>query len=358
MAKSVSKKKSPRVKKGSIKSSRSKSSPVVRGSKSKKSSTSRKAATSSKAASRVLKIGVTNLDNKRGSVRARKANESAKLKSPIPPKIAKSPVAKSRKPSKIADLSSKAENRQNNLKGQKDRLVSSARNLSKSAVLLRSTEVSKSTLSSNSSMVRQLDIKPGNVKSKPMTKVGGLAKGTGFVAKNGVHLSVVEKLKVVAKFRVGDKVVYPTHGIGQVNAIIRKSLGGTDMECYDILIIESGMRMWVPVDQVESKKLRPVVDKKTLDRVYDILKERSGKIDTQTWNRRYREYTQKIQTGSLYEMAEVFRDLSVLSAGKELSFGERRMLEKVEDLLVAEIAVAKSKPTDRIKGELADLVSA
>ena len=81
------------------------------------------------------------------------------------------------------------------------------------------------------------------------------------------------------------------------------------------------------------------------------------RVDNQTWNRRYREYTQKIQTGSLYEMAEVFRDLSVLSEGKELSFGERRMLEKVEELLVSEISVAKAKSADRIKGELAEIVA-
>ena len=159
------------------------------------------------------------------------------------------------------------------------------------------------------------------------------------------------------KFRVGDKVVYPTHGIGHINAIIGKNIGGKEFKFYDITIMESGMKLMVPIDQVEQQRLRPVVDKKTLQKVYAILKERTGRIDTQTWNRRYREYTQKIQTGSLYEMAEVFRDLSVLSEGKELSFGERRMLEKVEELLVSEISVAKAKSADRIKGELAEIVA-
>lgn len=160
------------------------------------------------------------------------------------------------------------------------------------------------------------------------------------------------------KFRVGEKVVYPAHGIGQINSIITKVVGGQEFKFFDILIIESGMKLLVPLDQIESQKLRPVVDKKTLLQVYNIIKNRKIKIDTQTWNRRYREYTQKIQTGSLYEMAEVFRDLSVLRGSKELSFGERRMLEKVEELLVSEISVAKEKSADRIRTELAELVAA
>lgn len=112
------------------------------------------------------------------------------------------------------------------------------------------------------------------------------------------------------------------------------------------------MKILVPVAQAESVGLRKVVDKKTIDKVFTILKDRSLKIDTQTWNRRFREYSQKIKTGSVYEIAEVIRDLSVLSIDKELSFGEKKMLDTAQNLLASEIAVARSRPQDKVMGEL------
>ncbi len=108
----------------------------------------------------------------------------------------------------------------------------------------------------------------------------------------------------------------------------------------------------VPVAQAEAVGLRKVVDKKAIDKVYAILKDRDFKIDTQTWNRRFREYSQKIKTGSVYEIAEVMRDLSVLSADKELSFGEKKMLDTAQSLLVSEIAIAKARTHEKVIVEL------
>jgi CarD family transcriptional regulator len=112
------------------------------------------------------------------------------------------------------------------------------------------------------------------------------------------------------------------------------------------------MKVMVPVSQATSVGLRRIVDKKEIDRVFDILRDRDFKIDTQTWNRRFREYSQKIKTGSVYEIAIVLRDLSVLSADKELSFGEKKMLDMAEALLVSEIAIARARPADKVVGEL------
>lgn len=118
------------------------------------------------------------------------------------------------------------------------------------------------------------------------------------------------------------------------------------------------MKILVPVAQCDSVGLRRIVDKKTIDKVFRILKDRTSKIDTQTWNRRFREYSQKIKTGSVFEIAEVIRDLSVLSADKELSFGEKKMLDTAHGLLASEIAVARSRPTEKVIGELRDMVAA
>lgn len=153
-------------------------------------------------------------------------------------------------------------------------------------------------------------------------------------------------------FKTGDKIVYPGHGVGEVEGIRTTVLGGQEHHIYNIKILDSGMKVMVPVSQASAVGLRKIIDKKAIDEVFSILRDRDFKIDTQTWNRRFREYSQKIKTGSVFEIAVVLRDLSVLSADKELSFGEKKMLDMAETLLVSEIAIAKARPHDKVVGEL------
>ena len=160
------------------------------------------------------------------------------------------------------------------------------------------------------------------------------------------------------EFSVDDRVVYPAHGVGNVEAIQTRNVSGTEHKFYTIRIVETDMKIMVPVDQVETVGLRKVVDAKTVDKVYDILRDRNIQVDTQTWNRRYREYTQKIKTGSVFEIAKVIRDLCVLKEDKELSFGERKMLDTAEGLLVKEISIAKSRSEDTVREELQALFGA
>ena len=153
-------------------------------------------------------------------------------------------------------------------------------------------------------------------------------------------------------FKAGDKVVYPAHGVGEIEEIEQKKIGPVEQAFYKINILETGAIIRVPTNQAESVGLRRVVDAKTIEKVYDILRDKDVVVDTQTWNRRYREYTQKLKTGSLYEIAKVIRDLCVLKGDKELSFGERKMLDTAEGLLVKEISIAKSRPEDRVREEI------
>lgn len=156
----------------------------------------------------------------------------------------------------------------------------------------------------------------------------------------------------VVNFKMGDKIVYPGHGVGEIEGVRTHVLGGQEHHIYNIKILDSGMKVMVPVTQAAAVGLRRIIDKKAIDTVYDILRDRNFKIDTQTWNRRFREYSQKIKTGSVFEIAIVLRDLSVLSADKELSFGEKKMLDMAEALLVSEIAIAKARPHDKVAVEL------
>lgn len=156
-------------------------------------------------------------------------------------------------------------------------------------------------------------------------------------------------------FKVGDKVVYPGHGVGEITCLRGRTIGGAEQQFFDITIMDTGMKIMVPVSQAEGVGLRKVVDRRAVEKVYSILRSRSFKIDTQTWNRRFREYSQKIKTGSVFEIAEVLRDLSVLSGEKELSFGEKKMLDTAQNLLVSEIAIAKSRTHEKVMGELQEI---
>jgi CarD family transcriptional regulator len=146
----------------------------------------------------------------------------------------------------------------------------------------------------------------------------------------------------VITFKVGDNAVYPGHGVGRVTAIETKEILGKHHMFYTIEIIDSGMKILVPRDNVKSVGLRPIISKEEAGQVLDILKVKDVKIDNQTWNRRYREYMEKIKTGSVFEIAEVLRDLFLLKVDKELSFGERKMLDTARNLLIKELTLATS----------------
>ena len=144
-------------------------------------------------------------------------------------------------------------------------------------------------------------------------------------------------------FKVGENAVYPGHGVGRILSIEIKEILGSKQTFYSVQIIETGMKIMIPRDNVKSVGLRPIISKEEASKVVGILKERDVKIDNQTWNRRYREYMEKIKTGSVYEIAEVLRDLFVLKIDKELSFGERKMLDTARGLLMKELTLATTQ---------------
>lgn len=145
------------------------------------------------------------------------------------------------------------------------------------------------------------------------------------------------------EFKVGDYSVYPGHGVGKVVAVEVKEIMGSKLEFYCVQIVETGMKVMVPKINVKSVGLRPIISKKEANKVIEILRDKNVKIDNQTWNRRYREYMEKIKTGSVYEIAAVLRDLFLLKVDKELSFGERKMLDTARSLLVRELTLAVDK---------------
>jgi CarD family transcriptional regulator len=154
------------------------------------------------------------------------------------------------------------------------------------------------------------------------------------------------------QFAVGDKAVYPVHGVAEVVALEQRDIGGNKTPVYILKIIDTGMKIMVPTVNAGSVGLRDLITSKEVKEVYSILKSRDVPRDTQTWNRRYREYMEKIKTGSVFEIAEVLRDLCVLRTTKELSFGERKMLDTARGLLIKELALAKGVADDKIATEI------
>jgi len=157
----------------------------------------------------------------------------------------------------------------------------------------------------------------------------------------------------VRKFKVGNLAVYPAHGVGKINSIESKIVNGEEHDFYMMKILENEMTIMIPTWNVEQVGLRDVIDEKDISKIYDVMKKREESSgDTQTWNRRYREYMEKIKTGSLYDVAEVYRDLSLLKLTKDLSFGERKLYDTAQTLLVMELSTAKNTDEQTIISEM------
>ncbi len=156
-------------------------------------------------------------------------------------------------------------------------------------------------------------------------------------------------------FKVGDMAFYPAQGVAEVVGIETKNIEGCIATLYVLKVLDTERKIFIPVDRVEQVGLRQVLDEKGIAEVYHVLRVRDVEIDTQTWNRRYRGYIDKIKTGSACEVAEVLRDLCLLRNDKTLSFGERKMLDMAKRLLIQELAVARNTKEDVIEEEIEEI---
>jgi len=160
------------------------------------------------------------------------------------------------------------------------------------------------------------------------------------------------------RFAVGDKAVYPGHGVAEVTCIETREIAGKKQTFYILRTLDSGMKIMIPTSNVSTVGLREVISEAEVEEVYEILRSNEMSVEGQTWNRRYREYMEKIKTGSIFEIAEVLRDLLRLKTSKDLSFGEKKMLDTARSLLVKELAIAKRQSEAKIEKELESIFRA
>lgn len=159
-------------------------------------------------------------------------------------------------------------------------------------------------------------------------------------------------------FKIGDIGVIPMHGVGVLEGIMERQISGVLHKFYVFRLYNNGMTVMIPVENAESTGLRGIIDKKEIPKVYRILQERiPHKNNNHSWNKRYREYMEKLKSGSIFDVAVVLRDLCLLQCEKPLSFGEKKMLEAARNLLVREISLAKNIKEEIVEREIMKIIS-
>ncbi len=154
------------------------------------------------------------------------------------------------------------------------------------------------------------------------------------------------------EFKIGDKAVYPAHGVGEVTDVQVRQMAGQERRFYILQMLENGMKIMVPVATASATGLRSIISAKEAREVFRILKSDEVAVTTQPWNRRYREYMDMLKSGSPFEVAKVLRDLYRLRGDKELSFGERRLLDTANTLLIVELSLALGKKEEDIRKQI------
>ncbi len=150
-------------------------------------------------------------------------------------------------------------------------------------------------------------------------------------------------------FHVGDKVVYPNHGVGVVEQIGSRTIGASIQKFYTLKIKSSSLKVEVPFHNVAVVGLRRVIRSHDITKILEYLTVMDGEIPNNDWKYRFKENSEKMRTGSLLEVADVLKSLLVLNQSKPLSFREKKMLERAKYLLVSEMAMAKNVHDDEIE---------
>ena len=160
----------------------------------------------------------------------------------------------------------------------------------------------------------------------------------------------------IKEFKIGDKVVYPNHGLGIIEQIEKRATGDRMEEFLTLRIVANDSTVMVPKSNTANVGLRRVVTRKEVEDVFDVLKDTKITL-YDDWKGRFQENSDKMRTGSITEVARVFKSLSHLALQKNLSYRERRMLDKAKYLIVSEIAEVERLPVDQVEAKIDRAVS-
>ena len=155
-------------------------------------------------------------------------------------------------------------------------------------------------------------------------------------------------------FTVGDKAVHPAHGVAEITEIEARLVGSSKIDFYILKLVDGKAgTIRVALDAVDRVGLRQVMSRKAAQTVLDELSKDEMAVTSQPWNRRYREYTEMLKSGSPIQVAKVLRDLSRVRADKgELSYGEKKLMEQARKLLITEMALARKVRQETIERDI------
>ena len=170
----------------------------------------------------------------------------------------------------------------------------------------------------------------------------------------GGHGGTVRARRKKWEGRVGQLAVYPGHGVVRIEELRRQVIAGQRRHFLVLRMVEDDSRILIPREKAEDVGLRRVMGRKEAARIWEILRTRAAprRRGGVTWSRQFRDYRDKLRTGSVFDIAEVLRDLLQLQHEKELSFGERRVLDSARSLLVHELAAAQKVAAGHVEAEL------
>lgn len=152
-------------------------------------------------------------------------------------------------------------------------------------------------------------------------------------------------------FNIGDKIVYPMHGAGTIDAIEEKDILG-EKQAYYIIKMPGEVKVMIPTSKASQVGVRSIIDKEEAAKVMTILGENETEM-SQNWNKRYRDNMDKMKSGDIYEVADVVRNLSFKQKEKGLSTGEKKMLSNAKQILVSELVLAEHASQEEVE-ELVD----
>ena len=158
------------------------------------------------------------------------------------------------------------------------------------------------------------------------------------------------------QFKVGDKVVYPNHGVGIIQEVCKRDIAGSKEEFYTLKIASNNSTVMIPTCNVDQVGLRKLSNQKQLHHLYEVLKDGFTKPNPD-WKDRYRDNVEKMKTGSIFEVAEVLKNLHFLSFQKSLSFREKKMFDRARQLVISEIATVKKESTSEVENVVEKLLT-
>lgn len=159
-------------------------------------------------------------------------------------------------------------------------------------------------------------------------------------------------------YKVGDDAVYPSHGLVKIVAIEKKLIGDQELKFLILKVVESDITVMIPEGSVQARGLRPIAKKNELKNLWLLIKGKTKfrTVENLSWNKRYRNYTEKLKSGNIIMAGEVFREINDISKKKELSFGEQKILETAFNRIVKELSASLKQKEENVYVDIKKLL--